>query len=543
MAAEAAVRDEAIERGRLALTEGRWGDAREAFETSLARRESPEALEGLGTALANVDDPALFAADERAYRLYRERDDPRGAARVATHLAWLCATYRGEPAVANGWLQRAKRLLEPLEPCVEQGWLALREGSSALNAHGDTATALARAEDARALGVALGAADLEAVATGLGGLALVCEGLLEDGMRRLDEAAASAAAGETGDPNTSALAVCWLMFGCSRVKDLDRATEWSRFLRDFAERFDIRPLVAVCRAQYAQVAMWRGEWDEAERELRVAVDDLAETRPAQVGEALVVLGELERRRGDAAEARALFERSGEQVAALVGLARLALDRGDAEEAQRLGDRALRRLSERDRVDRVPALEVLAEAAGALGLERECTAAADELVAIAGAVPTPAFRASADLARGIALATSGDREGARRALEDAIDGSGNTPFEAARARVALARVLAALGRDDAAATEIRSALAAFDSLGAAGEGRALRGSPSSRPGGLTPREIDVLRLVAAGRTNAEIATELVVSEHTVHRHVANVLVKLGVPTRTAAAVEASRLGLL
>ena len=115
----------------------------------------------------------------------------------------------------------------------------------------------------------------------------------------------------------------------------------------------------------------------------------------------------------------------------------------------------------------------------------------------------------------------------------------------------------MGREDQARREIEAALADFREMGA--EGERLRGdallrrlddttvnlplSASETPlSGLSPRELEVLALVAEGRTNRDIAKRLVLSEHTINRHVANILRKLGLPSRAAAASLAGRYGL-
>src|SRR5207245_1513148 len=124
--------------GDEALSRGAWNEARSAFESALAVGETPEALEGLGTAAWWLDlADIVFDARERAYRLYLARDDRAAAARIAVWLAWDCWAFRGEHAVANGWLQRARRLLDGQPACAERAWLEVREGSLCLLEDGD----------------------------------------------------------------------------------------------------------------------------------------------------------------------------------------------------------------------------------------------------------------------------------------------------------------------------------------------------------------------------------------------------------------------
>jgi tetratricopeptide (TPR) repeat protein len=185
-----------LAKGGEALRRGAWAEARAHFEAALQKRETPQALEGLGMAAQwLVDQETVFAARERAYRLYRELQLPRDAARVAVQLAWDYRTFRGEPAVAAGWLQRAHDLLSNQEPSSEHGWLALRE-ASVLLANGQLAAARELTSNAVELGRSLSDVDLEITALALDGLVLVNEGKVAEGMRRLDGSAAAIVGGD-----------------------------------------------------------------------------------------------------------------------------------------------------------------------------------------------------------------------------------------------------------------------------------------------------------------------------------------------------------
>src|SRR5581483_1596992 len=220
--------------GRAALDRGDWEAARDAYALALAEGETPEALEGLGLAAWWLDDAqTTFESRERAYRLYAEAGDRCGAARVAAAIAWDYQTFRGELAVAQGWLRRARRQLEGLEPTPELGWVALREGSIALQR--DTGEARQLAVEGSAIGRALGSIDLEMTGLALEGLALVSEGEIDEGMRLLDEAAAAAVGGELTDLNAIGLTCCRLIAACQQVGDYDRAFQWCGRIAQFAE--------------------------------------------------------------------------------------------------------------------------------------------------------------------------------------------------------------------------------------------------------------------------------------------------------------------
>jgi DNA-binding CsgD family transcriptional regulator len=541
-----------VEQGWSALREGRWEVARERFEAALAAGETPEAYEGLSWAAWWLDDAdTVFGARECAYRLHRRQGDAAGAARMATWLGADQLEFNGALAVANGWFQRAHRLLDPLDPGPDHGWLAFHEGYVA-HAGGDTATARERASLATELGRRFGVDDLEMLGLALDGAALVASARVEDGMRHLDEATAAALAGNATIPISSAWACCILVTSCTTVLDYERAFEWCDRIARFAEHYDSRYMLAFCRAHYGAIDLWRGRWPDAEAELSAAVTDFARSRPGWTPFAVVELAELRRRQGRSEEAAALLDETAAYPPAQVCRARLALDRGDSLRAVELLDRALRQTAPDRAVDRFPALELLVRARIARGEPDEAAAAVESLREIERLVGTAPVRAHADLADGILAAARGDHDRARTLLEDAVDRferSGG-PFETARARIELATTLVALNRPDTAEREAAAALHALVELGAPVEAERARrlldaarrtGSRTGMPE-VTARERQVLALLAEGLTNRQIAERLVVSEHTVHRHVTNILRKLDLPSRTAAAAEAVRAGL-
>jgi LuxR family maltose regulon positive regulatory protein len=564
--------------GRDALNRGAWDAAREAFETALSASETAEGLEGLGWALFWLDrTEEALEVRERAFRAYRESGDVRSAARVAYGLAVDCIDLRGV-APAAGWLERARRLLEDTEPGPEHGWLALWEGHFALLNRRDVSGARERGAVALELGRRLGLFDLEMLALALEGLVLVAEGHVEQGMRHLDEATAAALAGEVGSLDAVGATCCFLVHACERVRDYDRAAQWGERVERFSREWGITPALTVCRTQHAAMLIGQGEWARAEEELLSAIDRLAASRPLLVADGVEQLAELRRRQGRWDEAEELFRRVEGRSLALLGRGAMALDRGDAPTAADLLDRFLRRTPPDNWTGRAAALELLVRAHLALGSGAGADDALAELGALAERVPAPTIRAAAQQARGIAARARGDGEEARRQLEDAVDLflQAQAPFEAARARLDLAGCLAGIGRAGPAGQEARSALEWFQRLGAARETERARelaatlgaseataaaaapgsASPGSVSGGaeedaptkrseapLTPREVEVLRLVAEGLSDKEIAERLHLSGHTVHRHISNVRRKLGLASRAAAVAWAAQRGLL
>ena len=537
------------ESGWDALRAGRWGEARSYFERALGVDETAEAWEGLSWSVWWLDDAdAVFGSRRRAYRLYREHGDAADAARMATWLACDELDFHGAVSVADGWLRRAQRLLEPLEPGPAHGWLAFHTAYLA-RLRGDAATAQRLAVLAAQAGKRFRVPDLEMLGLALEGATLVARARVAEGMSRLDEATVAALEGEATIPMSSAWTFCFVVSACSAVLDYERAVEWCDRIHAFAQRYGSRYMLAFCRAEYGSVHLWCGRWEQAESVLEAAIEDFARSRPAMIGAPLAALAELRRRQGRAAEAVALLERAGTSAAAQLSRARLALDRGDGRDALELVERLLRKLPAQRRLERAPALEVLVRAQVACGDFEDAGATVAELRELAGIVGTPPLWAFADLADAAVAAVRGEHERARPLLEDAVDRFEHVGarFEAARARLDLAVTLRALGRIDAAGAEATAALERLRELGAYGEverARELLGERNDiELSELTVREREVLRLVADGLTNQQIAERLVVSHHTVHRHVTNLLRKLGVSSRSAAAVHAVRAGLL
>jgi LuxR family transcriptional regulator, maltose regulon positive regulatory protein len=559
MSAKDLIRSDPLDAGWLALSRGDWEVAKAAFQEAAAEGETAEAFEGVGLAAHMLNEDRLtFDARERAYRLYLERGDKSAAARIA---AWLAADYlmfRGEAAVANGWLQRAHSLIDDLPPGIDHGWLAIHEGHMAVALDEDTAKARRLAARAVELGRRFAAPELEMLGLGLEGRALVSDGELDEGMRRLDEATTVALAGEARLLYCVAWACCYLISACERVRDYERAAQWCGRVGEFCGRHDIF-LLNICRAHYASVLCWQCRWDEAESQLSAAVGGLEASRPPMVGDAVARLGELRRRQGRIAEAEGLFARAETHTLSLLGRAALALDRDQPAEAGELADRYLRRFPDPSRVERSLGLEVAIRALARLGEHERAQEALGELREIGGRARTRPILAAISAAEATLAVARGDHDAARRSLEDALDlfAACEARFEAGRVRLDLAASLSALGRHDQARREIEAAILDFREIGAEGErARAetllekAHPTPAGLPvaavdtplAGLSRRELEVLGLVALGLTNRDIAQRLVISEHTVNRHVANILRKLGLPTRAAAASLAGRYGL-
>jgi ATP/maltotriose-dependent transcriptional regulator MalT len=350
-------------------------------------------------------------------------------------------------------------------------------------------------------------------------------------MRRLDEATTAAMAGEVQEARYVELICCHLIDACKRVRDFDRAGEWCRRVEEIATRLGDAEIFTTCRNYYGEVLVWRGAWPEAERTLATASRDLAKAG-RDPSDSLVRLAELRRRQRRFEEAEALLVEAQDHPLASIVAAALALDRGDAHRAADEAERYLRRVGVDDRLVRVPALELLVRARLALGGAREARRAAEELGQIADSVGTSPLRGAALLARGRCEAHARS-ELALSMLQDAADllRESGVRAEAAVARLELAQALRGLGREEHAHLVETVADRELADLGVSVPARPQ--APRTRDG-LTRRELEVLRMVAQGRSNEEIASELVLSVRNVESHVASIYAKIGVSGRTARA---------
>jgi LuxR family transcriptional regulator, maltose regulon positive regulatory protein len=521
--------DDAVAQGRSALARGQWARARALFAEALGRAPTADPYEGLGIAARyELDADAATEAHERGYRLARERGDAAAAARLAIQLGYDAYAFRG-PAEASGWVQRAAMLIEGEPPSVAAAFVPMMRAHLALLIDHDPVAARAESERAIAVARAVGAVDVEMLALGLNGLALVSVGETGEGMRRIDAAAAAAVGGEMSDADSIETVFCFALDACKRVRDLDRANEWCLRVREIATSFGDRQMFSVCRTHYADVLLWHGDWERADAELTAAVRELGAIRAGREADPFVRPAELRRRQGRTSECEQLLTRAqSHPLRALVeGL--LALDRGDAETAHDAAARFLRRIGPADRFERVAGLELMVRAGVAGGDRQTARSAAQEIAAIATLTPNAPLRAAALLAEGRIAAADGEAASAAALLEDAADllESAGARYEAALARLDLAAALRGADRHEPAGRAQSRARHALAQLGA---------PVAERPvGGLSVRETEVLRLLPRALSNEDIARQLVLSVRTVERHVANVYGKIGASGRTARAI--------
>lgn len=474
---------------------------------------------------------------QRAHRAYLDQGDPRGAVRAAY---WLVVTLwsGGEIAIGRGWLARAERLLDELgEEVVERGYLLERETYAHI-LQGEFPEALASAPLATQYGRRFGDPDLTALGLHTEGRLQVYAGQVAAGLRSLDEAMVAVLADEVS-PILSGVIYCSSIEACQEISDLGRAGEWTHALATWC---DAQPgLVAFtgqCSVHRGQLMRLHGAWADAVTELERAVVryGAAGGSPA-VGLAHYERGETLRLRGEHDAAEAAYADAAEHGhPAQPGRALVWLARGRTDAAVAAVERLLAERT--DPVHRSQVLAAAAEVLVAVGREDEAGPLTEELAGFAAEFGCTALRAAAEhAAASVALvADDPDRAlGCARRAAAAWDRL-SAPYEVARSRVLIGLALRALGDEESAVVDLTAARKALTGLGArvaAGEVAALL-AEEQVPGGLSPREVEVLRLVAAGRSNPEIAASLVLSEKTVARHLSNIFTKLDVGSRTAAA---------
>jgi ATP/maltotriose-dependent transcriptional regulator MalT len=403
---------------------------------------------------------------------------------------------------------------------------------------------------------AVGNADVEVIGIGLQGIALVTEGSVDEGMRLLDEAAAAALSGEMSDPGYISWAICYLIYACERVRDYDRAVQWCEQLREYGERSGMAVIRGICRVHLAGVYIWRGNWQAAEDELADAWR-LLEHRPLPIADGKVRLADLRHRQGRVEESAELFREVEWHPLAQLGLAELALDEGRLRDAKELLDRLLRQVPESSRTQRAEAQELLVRVYALQGNHRGAQEALEVVRELSESVSTLPLKAALRYSAGALAVASKNYDEAVACFEDAaaLYQRCGAPYETARARLELAATLVMLDRLERARSEAATALdtlSRLDSTRFAARATALIEEIDRRSGAapspatsslLTERQVEVLRLISRGMNDREIAEALVVSEHTVHRHVANILQRLELPSRAAAVAYASAQGIL
>jgi DNA-binding CsgD family transcriptional regulator len=529
-----------LNRGRDAFLRRGWTDA----YMLLAAADSdeplpPEDLERLATAAYLIGKDAESAEIwTRAHQEFLARGAVARAARCAIWLAFDLM-HLGERARAGGWITRARELLDNArQDCVEQGYLLLPIALQRVFA-GDAAGAYGMFCQAAEIGDRFGDRDLIALARHSRGRVLIRMGELRDGVGLLDEAMITIDAGEVS-PLVVGDVYCSVIEGCLEVFDLKRAQQWTAALTRWCEaQPDLVPYRGQCLVRRAEILQLRGAWPEAIEAARQACERLLQPSPQPAsGAAFYQCGELHRLRGEFSQAEEAYRQANRYGRTpQPGLALLRLAQGQSETATaaiRLVVDEAHGSETRSRL--LPAYVEIMLAAGDIQAARM---AADELASLAGDLDAPLLTAVAAQARAAVRLAEGDARAALPILRQAWTGwqEVDAPYDAARVRVLIGLASRDLGDVEAAEMEFDAARWIFQQLGARPDltrvetlSRALKPAPA---GGLSAREMQVLRLVARGKTNREIASALFISERTVERHLSNIFNKLDLTSRSAA----------
>ncbi|WP_432197139.1 LuxR C-terminal-related transcriptional regulator [Streptomyces sp. bgisy027] len=530
------------------LTQGResylrlaWRDAydqmRAADRQGLLEPDDLDRMARAAYLIGTLD--AAVESWERAHHAFLDRGDVAPAVRSAFWIGIILVLH-GEQARGGGWLARAGHLLDDAAPdCTEQGYLRIPGALQALHG-GDPESARRSFVEITRIADRFDDADLRAFGRLGQGQALLARGRVVQGVSLLDEAMVAVTTGEVS-PVAAGIVYCAVILACRGIFDLGRVQEWTTALsRWCAVQQSLKPYRGQCLVHRSEIMQLRGEWAEAMNEAQLACEHLAAPPgdPA-MGMALYQRAELFRLRGEFSRAETCYREALDKGhPAQPGLALLRLAQGRRDDAAAAIRRALAE-TEGAAQERPRVLAGSVEIELAAGDVEAAQAAVDELGKIASGFDSPYLRAVVAYAHGSVLLAAGEPEAACVALRRAwaawheID----APYEAARVRLRMARACRRIGDHDTAEMELDAARRVFEQLGAVPaleEARQLMGRTSfASPGGLTPREVEVLRLVATGATNRDIADSLVISDKTVARHVSNMFTKLGVSSRAAA----------
>jgi DNA-binding CsgD family transcriptional regulator len=535
----------ALERGRVACQQLRWRDAHELLAEADAERPlGLDDLERMALAAYLIgEENEATATWTRAHREAVGQGDPCRAARQAFLIA-AGLMFRGDIAPAQGWLSRAGRVLEPAGECAEGAWLTTLGALIAMFA-GDPSGSRPVFVAGVEAGERFADLDLVAMARVGEGMCGVMLGEVDEGLTLLDEAMVAVTAGEVS-PVYAGMTYCTVIAACAECFDLRRAREWTAALTRWCDaQPDLVPFRGNCLVHRCELMQLRGDWAEALETAREACAQLAGPPSWDtLGSAYYQLGELQRLRGEFDLAEQSYRRASEAGRRPEpGLALLRLADGNGASAAAMMRRALDETD--DPLGRARLLGAYVEIALATGDPAVARTAADELAGIAAEVPAVYLQALAATAAGAVLVAESRAREALPVLRDAgarwreLD----APYEAAQVRVLVAHACRDLGDPDVARMELDGARETFERLGAHPDVRRLSELAPHEVGGLTTRELEVLRLLAAGKTNRAIARELGLAEKTAARHVSNIFTKIDVPSRSAATAYAYEHGLV
>jgi DNA-binding NarL/FixJ family response regulator len=515
-----------LTRARRAYAAQDWRSAAAHFDAVPPERLTADDLAAYADAvwwLGRIEDNLRLGA--AAYHAFLAESRPAEAAQTAMVLG-IFHVARGDEPQAVGWLGRAKRLADGIPECPVHGYLLSFTAVEAGLMAGQPAAAVDAARRVQDLGRRVDAPDLVAVGMNGEGRALIRSGHLVDGLALLDEAMVTVLDGQLA-PFVSGTLYCHTIAACHEVADVRRMTRWTDLAERWLTTFPAAVLFGgLCGVHRAQLLLLRGEWDEAEQVALRVVANLDANRIDYAAEAWYAVAEARRLRGDPGAADAYDEAHARGRDPQPGRALLQLQTGDAAGAATSVRSAVAAVGA-DPLSRAPLCAAMVEIAIAAGRLDDAVAAASELQATAATYATSGLEAMAAAAHGAVLLAEGQAEEALPVLREASRRwhELGAAYDAAGTCVRLAEAYRALGDAVSAAAEVERAKAVYERLGV---------HPPESPEGLTPRECEVLALVADGRSNRQIGEALYISDRTVARHLTNIFHKIGVTSRTQAA---------
>lgn len=544
--------ENSLQKGKDALAVGAWEEARHHLEHAMQSGDSADVLENLAWACWWLNDvPRVFEYRTKAYNLFLANNDVFGASRTASWLGVDYLDFKGEGAVATGWFQRAENLLEGMPDSWELAFIKTLKARLSYEVDKNIERAFKLLDETRELSKSLKSIDGEMLSGALKGFILVMEGKVAEGMPLLDEATLLAVTSTQADMKFTTFTCCYLIDACERIRDFERAGQWCNTVKALCKRWDYREMFATCKMKYAGVLIWRGDWKEAEEELLSALSVFEEIRPLNVSSATVRLADLKRRQGKWNETEHLFSQVESHPLKLFYSASFYFDKGDNENAFPLAEKYLRKIPLTRKAERTAGVELLLKIYAKLGRIEEAQLLLEELREIATAINTPPIKAALLSSEGYLCLAKNNYEVSKQLFEDAIDiyESVQTPFELARTRMALAGALIQLNQRAQAESELNSSIATFNDLGAQKDYEKARhllknlykdkaGETDGSKYEFTGRELEILKLLAEGKNNDEMAEKLFLSVRTVEKHITNIYGKLGISGKSARAYAAS-----
>ncbi len=459
--------NELLNKGRQALATGEWEKAKELLDNALKEDESAEVYEELGWVNWWLNDAqSVFESRLKAYNLFLKSNNKLGASRNASWIGVDYIEFKGEFAVASGWLQRAESLLQGMPNSWELGLIKILKARWAFQAEKNIELAFKLIDESMALSKSLNYIEGEMLAEALKGFILVVEGKISEGMPLLDEATLLASTSEKGDIKITTITCCFLIDACERIRDYERASQWCNNVKEMCKQWRYKAMFANCRMKYAGLLIWKGDWKEAEDEFLSAANELKIFRPVQVNACNVRLADLKRRQGKWDEAERMLNEVESHTLKPLYHAELHYDKGEYDEALNLSEKYLRRIPVKEKAERTTGVELLLRIYIKLGKLEQAQSLLNELKEIAEAINTLPIKAALLSAEGNLYYVNKNYEPAKQNLEDAVDiyDKIKSPFESSRNRLILSEILITLNRFAQAEGELNTAISKFKRIG-------------------------------------------------------------------------------